>query len=195
MQTKLKELLALIDDANSADPVHEKGAHGPEPRALLYGRRMSECLESLHPEACVELRIAAHAQHICRWQIPRDDYPAGRNGYLKWRRDLAGHHARLCAELMARVEMDETSIERVQYLLLKKGLKRDKDTQALEDVACLVFLKHHLADFATKHDDEKIISVIAKTWHKMSPQGHEHALALEYTAQQRCLIEAALGEP
>jgi len=194
MATQLETLFNLIDEANSADPVLESAAGATLPRALLYGQRMSACLATLRPDAPAELRIAARAQHLCRWQIPRDHYPAGRAGYLKWRRDLARFHARLCADLMRQLEMDESGIERVQQLLQKKNLKQDPDTQTLEDAACLVFLQYYLEDLCSRQAEEKIIAIIAKTWRKMSAQGRNAALELKLDPARQHLVEAALAQ-
>jgi hypothetical protein len=57
-------------------------------------------------------------------------------------------------------------------------LKEDPDTQVLEDVICLVFLENEFGAFAGKHDQEKIASILRKTWKKMSPRGREEALDL-----------------
>ena len=193
MQTQLDALFALIDGANCADPENELDAGKAYPRALLYGQRMSRCLDAVRPDASRELRIAVRAQHICRWQIARDSYPGGRTGYLEWRRELARHHARLTAQLMRQLALDEDSITRVQALLQKKNLKHDEDTQTLEDIACLVFLKYYFADLSSRHGDEKMISIIEKTWRKMSATGHKLAMAMEFTPLQKRLIEAALA--
>jgi hypothetical protein len=58
----------------------------------------------------------------------------------------------------------------VQSLLRKENLKADADTQALEDVAALVFLQFELSDFAKKHagQDEKLVRILQRTWKKMS---------------------------
>ncbi len=194
MQQQLDDLFALIDKANSEDPVLERDSNREQPRALLYGLRMSTCQQSIAPEAAIELRIAARAQHICRWQIARDSYPQGRVGYLKWRRDLGGHHAQLTAELMQSLNFDDTTIERVKHLLQKKNRTHDADTQSLEDIACLVFLKHYYENLSSKHDADKIISILGKTWRKMSPEAQALALELDYPAQQRQLLEAALAD-
>src|SRR5882724_12016125 len=76
--------IARIDSANAADP------RGVE---LPYSQRLSAWVERLAPDASEPLRLAARAQHICRWESPRDSYPAGRIGYLKWREDLKQFHA------------------------------------------------------------------------------------------------------
>ena len=48
-------------------------------------------------------------------------------------------------------------------LVRKERLKQDKDAQALEDEACIVFLAHYLADFAEKHDSNKVVEILLKT--------------------------------
>ena len=68
----------------------------------------------------------------------------------------------------------------------------DAESQQLEDVVCLVFLEHHFADFAERHAEEKVVDIVRKTWIKMSPAGHEAALALDLPAEARSLIETAL---
>jgi hypothetical protein len=75
---------------------------------------------------------------------------------------------------------------------MKKRLKADPETQALEDVACLVFLESYFADFAAKHDDQKIIGILRKTWAKMSTTGQAAALTLNLPSQAQRLIKAAL---
>jgi hypothetical protein len=39
----------------------------------------------------------------------------------------------------------------------------DPNAQVLEDVACVVFLAHYLADFAEKHDSNKVVEILLKT--------------------------------
>jgi hypothetical protein len=61
-------------------------------------------------------------------------------------------------------------------------------------VICLVFLESYFADFSRKHDREKLITILRKTWKKMSPRGHEAALALDLSPADRALIEKALAD-
>ena len=75
---RFQAAIARIDAANSADP------RGYE---LPYAQRLSAWVDRLSPNASEPLRLAARAQHLCRWLIPRDSYPAGRIAYLKWRED------------------------------------------------------------------------------------------------------------
>ena len=70
--TRLQAALDRFDAANGADP-HRAVADGREqPEALLYGRRMTEWLRRLSPDASEALRLAVRCQHLCRWMIPRD---------------------------------------------------------------------------------------------------------------------------
>lgn len=191
-EPRLAAALAAFDRANAADPQREETAEGAQPKALLYGRRMSVCLARLYPEASPELRLAARAQHIERWRIPRDSYPAGRVGYLTWRRDLKAYHAQRAAEILGPLGFEEAGIARVGALLRKERLKQDPESQALEDVACLVFLEHEFAAFAEGHGDDKVVDILRKTWRKMSDVGHRAALALPLEGRAGRLVAQAL---
>jgi hypothetical protein len=114
-------------------------------------------------------------------------------GYLKWRVELYSFHAECAAAILRDVGYDEPTIERVRHLLRKRQLKHDPDTQLLEDVICLVFLQHYFHDFAAKHDTDKLIDIVRKTWRKMSDAGHAAALQLQYSEQDLALITKALS--
>jgi hypothetical protein len=154
---------------------------------------MTGWLERLAPEASEPLRLAIRAQHLCRWTIPRSQYPMDRRGYHQWRTHLARFHAEKAGEILCEVGYDAATIARVQALLRKEGLKSDPETQLLEDVACLVFLESYFADFSRQHDEEKLITILRRTWLKMSPRGHQAALALDLPLEARALIEKALA--
>ena len=154
---------------------------------------MSARLGMFAPEAPESVRLAARAQHIRRWEVPRDSYPTGRAGYLKWRTDLYKRHGDTAAEILAEVGYDDTTIDRVRTLLRKRGLKTDPDVQLLEDVICLVFLEHYFHDFSKKHDEAKLISILQKTWNKMTAKAREAALELDYAPEDLALIQKALA--
>lgn len=181
---RLATMLSDIDAVNACDP---KG------NEEIYGLRMSETLSEFRPDASELLQIAVRAQHIERWILPRSDFPEGRTGYKKWRSQLALHHANRTAELMHTRGYSEDEIERVSYLLLKRGLKRDEETQCLEDVACIVFLKYYLEEFAGKHSEDKLINILQLTWDKMSDKGHQTALKLPLSAEMAAVINKALS--
>jgi hypothetical protein len=189
--TRLAEVLAAIDAANAKDPGRD--AATGEPAALVYGRRMSDCLARFAPDAADALAIAVRGQHIERWTIPRANYPMDRPGYLRWRNELKDVHARRLAEIMTAAGYGAADIERAQQIVRKERFKVDADAQTLEDVACLVFLEFYAADFAAKHETAKVEDIIAKTWRKMSTKGHAAALALPLAPDVAERVKAALG--
>ncbi|HSN83884.1 MAG TPA: DUF4202 domain-containing protein, partial [Polyangiales bacterium] len=192
---RLDEAFRRFDEANAEDPNRETVNGEALPKELVYGRRMSERLAAFAPDAPETVKLAARAQHIRRWEVPRDSYPEGRAGYLKWRTDLYKRHGDIAGGIMKDVGYDDQSIERVQTLLRKRGLKTDPDVQLLEDVICLVFLEHYFHDFAKKHDEAKLIPIVQKTWNKMTGEGHRAALALDYAPSDLAIIEKALKRP
>lgn len=169
----LAAVLAGIDAANAADPATEDG----QPACLLYGHRMSTECARLFPDASELLRIACRGQHVERWVLARDSYPEGRQGYLTWRQDLARHHAARVGEIMRDAGYDAGAIDRVGGMLRKTALRRDPETQALEDVICFVFLRWYFAPFAAKHAPDKVQRIVAKTARKMSPAAQNRVLA------------------
>jgi hypothetical protein len=86
------------------------------------------------------------------------------------------------------------SIKRVQFLLEKKRLKQDAETQTLEDVICLVFLEHYALEFAGTHPEEKVVDILQKTWGKMSAEGQAAALRLVLPEAVSRLVKKALGD-
>jgi hypothetical protein len=190
--SRLDEAFRRFDEANAEDPNTEMVNGQPLPKELVYGQRMSARLAVFAPDAPETVRLGARAQHIRRWEVPRDSYPEGRAGYLKWRTDLHKRHADIAGEIMRDVGYDTGTIERVQTLLRKRGLKTDPDVQLMQDVICLVFLEHYFHDFAQKHDEEKLIAIVQKTWKKMTEKGHQAALALHYAPEDLAVIQKAL---
>lgn len=189
---KMLEAFRCFDDANRNDPnmeVHEGQAF---PKELLYAQRMTETLNAYRPNASEALQLSVRCQHIQRWEIPRDAYEKGRVGYLKWRQELKQFHADRATEILEEVGYDSETISQVKFLLLKKQLKKNEETQALEDVICLVFLKYYFEPFIKKHDEGKIIDILQKTWKKMSPNGHKAALQLQLSQDAMNLVEKAI---
>ena len=185
--------LRRIDAANREDPETVVVNGSPVPGELLYSRRMSAWLDKLEPDASEALKLAVRAQHLRRWEIPRETFPKTRAGYLQWRTRLGAYHAEKAGEILRESGYDEPTVARVQSLLRKEGLKSDPETQLLEDVICVVFLENYFADFAPQHDEEKVINILRKTWRKMSERGREAALGLELPSEARALVERALG--
>jgi hypothetical protein len=191
--------MAAFDAANAADPHREPDAAGvAQPRELLYAQRMSEMLERFAPEASEVVRLAVRCQHIRRWEIPRDSYPRTPAGYKAWRARLMDFHADAAAAILRETGYAEEAIARVRSLLRKERLKRDPETQLLEDVIGLVFLEHYLAGFVAGHpeyDQAKFADILRKTWLKMSQRGREAALTVaRIPATLRPALERAVAE-
>ncbi len=193
MADRFEQAIGLIDEANAADPNQEIHDGKPCPKELLYSRRMTGWLERLEPGASEPLRLAARAQHIRRWEIPRETYPMDRQGYRAWRTGLGKFHAQAAAAILEKAGYDEQTIERVGALLRKENLKTDPDCQTLEDVVCLVFLENHFEEFARQHDEEKLLNIVRRTWKKMSERGQEAALQLRLRQAARSVVEKALA--
>lgn len=182
-----------IDAENAQDPNSEIFQSKTYPKELLYSNRMYQRLMDFEPNASEAVQIAAKAQHICRWKIARESYPMDRVGYLKWREDLKKYHAKMTAEILKKAGYSEEFIARVSFLIEKKLLKKDEETQLLEDVICLVFMEFYLDPFVQKHDREKMKNIILKTWNKMSEAGHQEALKINFSTTNLQLIKEAIG--
>lgn len=174
-------VISAIDAANAEDPRTITVDGKTQPFESDYAARMSDTLGQLYPDASELLRIAARAQHIRRWQIPRDTYPKNREGYQKWRLELRKLHADLVGAIMQDNGYSAKDIEQVGRFLRKERLKKDAQSQALENVVDVVFLANYWDDFVARHpqyDDDKLIDIVGKTLRKMSSIGHQAALAL-----------------
>ncbi len=190
---RLERALRRCDEENALDP--NRVAQGGEEvgKEWLYGRRMSATLGGLAPEASELVRLAVRAQHLRRWELPRAEYPSGRAGYLRWRAALGERHGAQAAAIAREVGYDDAFAERLSRVVKKRDFRSDVEAQQVEDVACLVFLEHHLADFAAKHDEEKVIEVLQKTWAKMSEASRARALGLRVGVRERSLLDRALA--
>jgi len=180
-----------FDSYNSQDPNREMWGGKEYPKELLYAMRMSERLNQFAPDSPEYLTLAARCQHIGRWEIPRSAYPMDRKGYLQWRSMLKLHHAKIAGDILARSGYDSETIEKVKFLLLKKELNRNTDTQLLEDVICLVFVQYYLDDFAAAHEEEKVIDILRKTMNKMSPRAIAEVSTLPLSDKILALIGQA----
>lgn len=179
--------------AHRADPRSVQVDGAARPWSVHYHERLAHWVRRFDPNAGVALRLAAACQHIRRWEVPRSDYEVGRRGYRRWRSDLADQHARAAREVLAAVGWDEATIARVEALVRKVGLGRDPEVRLFEDAICMVFFELEYAELARKHDDEKLVDILRRTWAKMSPNGHAEALALAASMgeRERRVIERA----
>lgn len=186
--------IAEFDRLNGADPVLEPSPDGPRPRLVLQAERLSRWVERLRPDASEPLRLAARCQHLERFRIPRESYPEGRTGYLRWRTELGRFHAERAATVLTELGYDADTVERVKSIVTKQNLRSNPDSQAIEDALCLVFLEFELEPFLAKYPDAgKAVTILQKTWKKMSERGHAAALSLPFSEAAKALLSRALG--
>lgn len=185
--------MAQLDALHAQDPRMETVDGEEVPYELLYAQRMSEWLERLRPDASETLQLAVRAQHLKRWEVPRDSYPMDRAGYHAWRTGLKKRQADMAADVLRQSGYEEADCARVAALVRKEDLKSDEETRALEDAACLVFLQDYYVPFAAEHDDDKVIGILRKTLRKMSPDGHRLAEEIPLEGRARVLLERAVA--
>ena len=193
MSDHLDRALTAIDDLHRQDPDRVAGPAGEQAAELVYAQRMSEHLLRLEPTASEALQIAVRCQHLMRWTLTRDEFPEGRAGYRQWRSESSRRHAEMAAKCVVQAGYDQAFADRVSSLVRKQRLASSSEAQTLEDVACLVFIEHHLEDFARKHAPDKLRDILRKTWNKMSERGHSAALQISLPAGLRAVVVDAVS--
>ncbi|KAI9896225.1 hypothetical protein N3K66_008397 [Trichothecium roseum] len=207
--------LHLIDEAHRQDPNLVDGPAGPGtlPYEAHYAQQMTRWLGERSPRASPALQLACRAQHFRRWELPRSSFPMTRPGYLTWRSKQKSQAASQVASLLsspppassshakaAAVEEEEAEtipqpdIDRIAALIRKENLAADPEAQALEDVACLVFLDGQLDAFERRDDvgEDKMVAILRKTWAKMGAEGRAIALRMDLSDRARTLVGKAL---
>lgn len=183
----------LIDAAHTADPVRVDDGRAAE---LVYADHMEGWVTRLVPNASPLLLLAARAQHLERWSVPRNSFPLERAGYLAWRRSLYTKQAERARELLIAAGVSAGEADEAATWVSKTGLKTNPGTQALEDAACLVFLESEIAAFAAQHAEyprEKFLHILRKTWRKMNPDAQQAALNLPLPAPIAELVREAVA--
>lgn len=189
---RFQQAIAAFDEYNAYDPHQEEYEGKAYPKEVLYAQRMSDQLMRYAPDAPEHILLAARCQHIGRWEIPRELHPMDRKGYLQWRSVLKSLHATIAGQILLRCGYDNETIEKVKFVLLKKELFSNADTQLLEDVICLVFVAHYLEEFAARHEDDKVIDILRKTIKKMSAKAIDATSQLPLSEKIKTLIHRAV---
>jgi len=190
---RYERAIAAIDAGNGDDPnvVTVRGRTGP--KEVLHAGLVSEWVERLQPDAPEPLRLAARGHHYRRWTVPRSSAPAGRAGYLKWRKARQEDQARELGELLAGAGYDDATVNRVQAIVRKENLANDAEVQVLEDALCLVFLETQLTDVAARLDPDTLARVLVRTAKKMSAAGRAAIADVPLDANERALLDGALA--
>jgi hypothetical protein len=191
---KLSSAFEQFDDYNKKDPHVFTWQNTVYPQEYFLAFKLYEWVLKLDPQASEELLLASRSQHIGRWETLRESYPEGRDGYLKWRRDLAQFHANTSAAILRELGYSDEQIERVRKIILKQKIKVDKEVQVMENALCLVFLEFQYEDFYPKHPADMIVNILRKSLLKMDSHGHEFALALNYSEKGLSYIKKALAK-
>lgn len=122
-----------------------------------------------------------------------------RPGYLTWRAKLKAQAATQVTELLLSSDAIQPSlaqdeVNKIAALIRKENLSENEETQVLEDVACLVFLDDQFDEFEAKSmlDEDKMVSILRKTWAKMTEEGRALALKMDHSDKAKALIGKAL---
>jgi hypothetical protein len=195
-KAQLDAALAAIDAANAVDPmvVTVRGRTGP--KEVVHAELVTEWVRRLRPDADAALLLAARGHHFRRWTSPRTLYPAGRAGYLRWRKALHEQQARELGEVLEQAGIETAVVARTQELVRKEGLGKgdaDSDVQVLEDALCLVFLETQLDDVAARLEPETMERVVLKTTAKMSERGRALIADLPLSPAGRRVLDEALA--
>ncbi len=191
--SRLEKAFELFDDYNKQDPNKIEWEGVTYPAEYFYALQLYNWVKKLDPAASETLLLAARAAHIGRWKSPRESYPMGKPGYYKWRTELSKFHADTAGELMSQAGFGDDEIKAVQSIIRKEQLRTNYEVQVMEDALCLVFLQFQYEDFLTKHEDEKVVRILQKSWGKMNQQGREAALTLSFSEKGKELIGKALA--
>lgn len=194
---KLNNTLSAIDAINCQDPNTVMLNNSNQPKELVYGQQMTNCLQQYWPAANELLQVAVRAQHIKRWQLKRTEFPEGKAGYYQWRIAQGKFHAELTASIMIEQGYTVEDSEKCAAIIRKENLSGNNDSQTLEDVACLVFLMHYFDEFAAKYTEQdneaKIVRIVQLTWKKMSDEAHNIALGLTLPEHLAVIVNKALA--
>lgn len=187
--------MAAIDRANADDP-HVLDVQGQtRPKELAHAELMTQWVRRLDPGATQVQLLAARANHLRRWTVPRSSFPEGRAGYLRWRTTLGRQHAEEVAAILASCGYDAATIERVEQIIRKERRATDAQVQTHEDALCLTFLETQFSELAARLGEDKTVAIVRKTLAKMSERAKTAALALPMRPADRRLLELALLPP
>lgn len=197
MAPDVSKALELIDAAHREDTNKIEVNGEITPYELHYAEAMTRFLHLHTPNPNPLLVTAARAQHFRRWEVPRDTYPRTKAGYFAWRTFLKSRQAEQVKEICLKCSYSDDEASKVAALIAKEDLKKgegkgDTDAQIIEDVACLVFLDDQFDTFEKEHDEDKIISILQKTWVKMGKRGQELALGMDLSPRAKEMIGKAL---
>lgn len=192
LEKKIIEAIKIFDEINSLDPNRIQFSGEDFPKEFLYANWLTLWVEKLNPLKSDALRLASRCQHLKRWEISREKYPNGLKGYMQWKRELLIFHADESEKVLRSLQFEESLVERVRQINLKQDMRNNSEVQIMEDALCLVTLEFQLEEFSLKHNDEKMIEIIRKSWNKMSHSAREEAKKIAYSPRVLKLVLEAI---
>lgn len=195
MADRFRQARQKIYEGHDADPNRHTTADGKEvPYETHYAQKMESYLQKRAPDSSDVLKLAVCGQHFRRWEVPRADFAMNKIGYHSWRTHLKKRQAQQVSDILKECGYSDEDVSRCIALIEKEGLKQgEEEVQVLEDVACLVFLDDQFDEFKDKHDEAKIVTILKKTWVKMSKRGQDLALQIPMTDDCKDLVQKALA--
>lgn len=166
-----QKAIAQIDALHNADPNTVEHDAQTVSAEWLYSERMLQILLLHTPSADYVLKLAAKCQHNKRWEIPRSTFEINKKGYYQWRAAIMEHQLAATTQALHQSGLEAADIELVCNALRSKNDKTHAQAAIIEDVACLVFIKWYLLDFASQFDVEKATVILKKTAAKMTDYG------------------------
>jgi len=154
---------------------------------------MSAWLERLKDSPNELLRIAVRGQHLQRWQVSRDEYEEGRQGYLHWRRDQGKRAGETTAARMRQAGYADDDAERVARMIRKEGLGRGGIRPGRGGLRLPRVPGELLCGLLEKVDHDHMVRIVKKTWGKISDRARELALGLPMAPEARGIVEEALA--
>lgn len=188
---RFERAVRMMDEANRQDPRTEIADGERQPREWLFARRVYDWVTKLSDEPSEALLLAARGHTLCRWLVPRDDYPRTTVGYHKWRDACAALHADQAEAIIREVGYGDDTIGRVRDFITKANWPADEEACVLEDADCLVFLETKLGDYIDEWDEEKMQRILQRTMSKMTPKARELAHTLQLGSRERALLTKA----
>lgn len=186
--------IAAIDAVNAQDPESVVVDGVERPKELVHSEAMTSWVHRLVADPSEVQLLAARAHHLRRWTVPRADYPEGRAGYLRWRRDQQRRHADEVGEILSGLGYDDATVAQVGSVVRKEGLAERAEVQTHEDALCLVFLQEQAAAVAGDLGEQRTVRILERTAAKMSDRAVAEAVALDLHPEVHRLLEAALAE-
>ena len=121
------EAIRRFDQENAADPRTVIIDGDAVPRELYFARKLTEWILRLEPGASEVLRLAARCQHLCRWKIPRSDYPLDRASSLAHISALNDVYTGVIKDFRTAIaeagKVDPISEDLMQQILIKRFYK------------------------------------------------------------------------